>query len=759
MNQETNLAVKNERLALELDTKHSTIIASLLDSSISFGPLLTRVSFRDHSGKAYDPASSLVRGWKAAQEEVDTPLGKSPGITAALEDVAGLPARLKWEIALIGEEDALFRTTLENRSTGQMTLLKMAPLAFRGADPGLSMGAGYSAWRFFRTGYQSWSPAGSTGVMDKDVKPGLLNPFQAGASPLTPYSNRPGIKASDWMAQIVEPGLSLSTLIGFVTSSAMSGRVEFEVLYDRFRRLEAVSDPEGRLVDSGESVCSEWCMISMSNDPVEQQARYYELWGKAMEARDPGPRTGWCSWYFCFAKVDEGVVTRNLSKLKEHNDKVQVVQIDDGFEKCPGEWIKWNPKFKTHPRTVAERIKEHGFQPGLWLAPFLVSRQAPVAKQHPEWMVKNKEGRPKIALVHPKWKGTVMHALDATHPGAQRWLHDIIRTIVHDYGFSYLKLDFLYAGAVPGFRRSRSSTGAFALRRGLEIIRGAAGEEAYLVGCGCPLGPGVGMVDAMRVSQDASIKWSTPWADWIAGMPVAPGARNCFKNNIARMLMHGRLWANDPDCFLLRDEKGGLRAEEIQSELTLFFLCGGASFLSEHLPGLPEERLGLWLDCLPPLGEAARPVDLMERGFPELLVLKRADSALVAVFNWSEKAGKKRLDLGRLGLRGAWHVFDYWAKNYRGVVSDKMELGSVPPRGVKYLRLSRADDTPRVLATSLHMGMGETGFQTSREGDDLELAISLPGRRKGKVWAVFPRGAVRMREINFTDQWEGRISP
>ncbi|MBU0595851.1 alanine--tRNA ligase, partial [Candidatus Bipolaricaulota bacterium] len=113
-----------------------------------------------------------------------------------------------------------------------------------------------------------------------------------------------------------------------------------------------------------------------------------------------------------------------------------------------------------------------------------------------------------------------------------------------------------------GVRRIRAVTGDRVLGRLRELdglvrqIREAAGDDVYILGCGCPLGPAIGLVDAMRVSQDVDIRWKIPVMDTVQGVPTGPGAGNCLKNNLARALMHGRLWANDPDCVVLRQARG-----------------------------------------------------------------------------------------------------------------------------------------------------------------------------------------------------------
>ena len=89
----------------------------------------------------------------------------------------------------------------------------------------------------------------------------------------------------------------------------------------------------------------------------------------------------------------------------------------------------------------------------------------------------------------------------------------------------------------------------------------------------------------MRVSQDVDIRWKIPLMTEVSGVASGPGADNCLRNNLARALMHGRLWANDPDCVVMRDALGGMAEHEIQSQLTVYYLGGGQLTKAVPQPG------------------------------------------------------------------------------------------------------------------------------------------------------------------------------
>lgn len=81
-----------------------------------------------------------------------------------------------------------------------------------------------------------------------------------------------------------------------------------------------------------------------------------------------------------------------------------------------------------------------------------------------------------------------------TNPRAAAHLESVDRTLT-DWGIGYHKLDFLCAGAIDG-RRYEDCPPLDAYREGLRLIRRAVGEEAILLGCGAPLLPSIGLVDA-----------------------------------------------------------------------------------------------------------------------------------------------------------------------------------------------------------------------------------------------------------------------
>jgi alpha-galactosidase len=250
----------------------------------------------------------------------------------------------------------------------------------------------------------------------------------------------------------------------------------------------------------------------------------------------------WCSWYQYFGAVTQDDILANLAVMDAAGLAVGVVQVDDGYQAAPGDWLRSSGRFDDLPGLVA-RIRAAGRRAGIWIAPMLVGRQSMLLARHPDWVVRRPDSG------EPVFAGNVVRqectALDVTHPAAASYLTGVLETM-RDWGIDYFKIDFAYAGAYEGVRHE-PVTGVEAYRRALTLVRGAIGPRALMLGCGAPILPSVGLVDALRVGPDIAAAYEPP-----GGNASMPSQRNAARNVAARAWQHGRFWVNDPDCLMVR---------------------------------------------------------------------------------------------------------------------------------------------------------------------------------------------------------------
>ncbi len=256
---------------------------------------------------------------------------------------------------------------------------------------------------------------------------------------------------------------------------------------------------------------------------------------------------GWSSWYQYFLDFDYNKMLSDLNLSNGYG--YEVFQIDDAWEKDIGDW-EANDKFPELD-VLASKIKEHGYIPGIWLAPFSVAETSKLYKEHPDWVVKDKDGKPVVA--YENWNKKI-YALDTTNPEAKEWLKNLFVNL-KNAGFDYFKIDFLFAGAIQGERYDNVSP-IEAYRTGMAVIRESVGDS-FILGCGAPLLPSVGYVDGMRISADTAPYWD------VNGPDIGyPNAYYALRNVITRSFMNNVLWWNDPDCLMLRRQETQLTDEQ-----------------------------------------------------------------------------------------------------------------------------------------------------------------------------------------------------
>ena len=158
-----------------------------------------------------------------------------------------------------------------------------------------------------------------------------------------------------------------------------------------------------------------------------------------------------------------------------------------------------------------------------------------------------------------------------------------------------MKLDFLY-GVCMGGKYYRDVSRLQALREGLETIKEAVGADVYLLGCGCPLQAGLGLVEAMRIGLDTG-------SPIFRAVPLLGRLVNTFcyrqarRNISARSFLHQRWWNNDPDCLLVSD-KQQLHPVEREAFVSLLVMTGGQIFLGDSLKNITEEQVEKYLRAL-----------------------------------------------------------------------------------------------------------------------------------------------------------------
>jgi alpha-galactosidase len=575
-----------------------------------------------------------------------------------------------------------------------------------------------------------------------------------------------GVLADVWTAMVV----------GFASTAHQFGQV-YACTRPGEEQLMLISSMDDILLDTGETRESEWGYLQFVPLPNPEPASdFFKAVSRQMRARIPAvpPPPMWTHWYHYYHDITEDLFLQNLDELAGQRQKVpfQVVELDDGYQSAWGDWTTTNDKFPHGLEWLAEQIIAKGFTPGLWLAPFVVHPKSKVALQHPDRLVKSKNGKAQnAAFVYNQF----LNALDLTHPAVIEHLRSLTSTLTQQWGYRMLKVDFINAAALPGKRHDPKLTRAEALRLGLETIRQAAGEQTFLLASGCPFGPAIGLVDAMRIGPDTAPNWKPyfHWVTWAGPLikeePSMPSLRNALRHTMNLSSLHKRWWWNDPDCLLVRDTDTRLTWHEIQSAVTLVGLSGGMLVLSDGLRKLNASRLR-WISLLVPnLGLRGVPLDWLEHEMPHLYQMQLPKTEKnwhsVAVFNWSDLPEDYCLWFNKLGYKpgAVLHVFDFWSGRYHQVTDPQIIFPALPTHGCKLLRICEVAETPQLVGDTLHISQGAEIAAWKVEGPLLSIeTVDMNRRVEGELWLALARMPVGVtcngEQVEVKDKGEGMFT-
>ncbi|MDX2006272.1 MAG: alpha-galactosidase [Meiothermus sp.] len=423
--------------------------------------------------------------------------------------------------------------------------------------------------RFLKQGWQSWSEAAWVSLKD--------NP-----KPILPPERRPQCDDPLYALSPVHGGSNLGAVEGhdggllFLGAVRPGARVEAD-------RLSIKGSADGEV---------QWFLAY--GEWNEVFSRYAELLGATLGLRvqKPAPRV-WCSWYSFYPNITEANMLETISGLQ--GLPFDVFQLDDGWQLNMGDWEP-NHKFPSGMQSIALRAQAQGFTAGIWLAPFIARPSSRLFKTHPEWFLRDEAGE--LVSAGTNWGG--YYGLDVTLPPVQDWLRGLIQT-VRGWGYRYLKLDFLFAAALPA-RRHLDISREEVYREALRLIREAAGEDTYLLVCGAPLIPSIGIADGIRIGPDVGPFWDFEDRRVFLHDPTGPAGYNALRTSLHRLWLKPLVHV-DPDVAYFRTRYNLLdpKQRQVLQDLALVAEFKATSDPPAWLDPEEREQLREWLEANPPI--------------------------------------------------------------------------------------------------------------------------------------------------------------
>ena len=344
-----------------------------------------------------------------------------------------------------------------------------------------------------------------------------------------------------------------------------------ELIKDR-SSIQLISAVDGLKVNKGQEVTLfDYCYF----DNFEKGLMSF--WD-AFPIRNVKKVLGYTSWYNYYQNINEEIISRDLDAL---DNRFDVFQIDDGYETFVGDWLDVDPvKFPNGLKPIIDKIHSKGFKAGLWLAPFAAESKSKLFNEHPDWIRKDKNGKPIKA--GGNWSG--FYSLDLDNQEVVAYIKKCL-THYMEMGVDFFKLDFLYAAALPTYEgRTRCQVQDAAYKMLRETLK-----NKVILGCGANIINSYENFDYLRIGPDVSLEF-----DDIFYMRMFHRERISTKvtlqNTIYRSFMNNHLFGNDPDVFLLRDDNIKLSKEQRRALSILNALFGSLLFTSDNIATYDEEK-------------------------------------------------------------------------------------------------------------------------------------------------------------------------
>jgi hypothetical protein len=288
-----------------------------------------------------------------------------------------------------------------------------------------------------------------------------------------------------WNLAIVNPVSGAALVAGYVSHD----QAETQLTVDYDMRVQPAAERGGLgftarstyganvVVRPGQSLRSDRLLFTWATTPDAALKTYGRVYRDANQIRRKPPLVGWCSWYYTYRQVTEDEILRNArfiaAQLKDYG--LDLIQSDDGFQRGFGDW-EGNERFPHGMKWLADQIHQLGLRAGLWLAPYVIDRDTPVGRDHPEWMGQQTNGETKLCVSGAATAPT--YALEPTHPEGRTWLRDLFQWVARECGYDMVKIDFVEWSVLAIERYHEQSIGrAGAYRLGLQTIREALGPR------------------------------------------------------------------------------------------------------------------------------------------------------------------------------------------------------------------------------------------------------------------------------------------
>jgi len=544
------------------------------------------------------------------------------------------------------------------------------------------------------------------------VAQGIAHPI---AVPILEDGDKPLQVNSNGMATLANSVTGKAFTMGFVTGEHHRPIVSVQYMPDRDEiKIEEIARFNGKVLSPGESEKTDELILQASNDPLLSLESYGNLLAKTHSPRQTPAAIGWCSWYAIRLPISHSFTVDNARIVAQRFRQLgmNIMLLDHGWQEgdiC-GDWEVDKKDFPGGLSALAKEVKELGLELGIWIAPTDIAETSQLFQNHPDWMLRDANGKPQSTwrwFWEPK---PLQYQIDATQQDAYDYIVKTFRQL-REAGATYFKIDFIAGCAGENLypKDAKAVRGWTPLKRAMLAIREGAGQDAYVRYCQTPPLLSTGIADGVFATNDTLDAGASTWDT----------LREVFRMSAAQYYLHrltspgepevGKLYNHDACDLSVRADAG---TEECRLRVMMLAFSGSSILFSDDLTRLPEERIVMMQQCIPGFPKAARPLNLFTSKMPDIwhLHCSAADIEwdLLALFNFDETQRGITVSWQDIGIPTNTRclVREFWTEQFIGEFTESFTV-VVPGLAARLYSIWPSTDKLQYLGTNLHLSQGE----------------------------------------------------
>lgn len=411
------------------------------------------------------------------------------------------------------------------------------------------------------------------------------------------------------------------------------------------------AEGEGKPIKPGETIQFEKLVIEEGDNWQDMLFAYGEQIAKIqnIKPKEIGKWNGYGTWDYFGHNFTIDDVTSNMMHTKSLYNKANVIQLDASWWVNRGDYLETRSNLPGGMKGIAKIINDNGCVAGLHLDGMRAVKTSNVFKDHPDWFLKDQDGK----TIFAPFREQLRVFFDYSNPAVCDYMKNVLNTMTTDWGYKYIKVDFLCYGLnrdiIGSLKDSTvkkivafdtTMTSMERSRTGFKAMRAGIGE-AFFLGCSSVFGPNFGYIDGLRTGPDID--------------PRFESYRSHVLQNAGNFYLNQTVVQNDADYIVVRnkEDEDSTRAQgrnKFGGDVTLneaamwadyVTLFGGIKLSSDDLNILRPERKELVKKAFS-IKTCNRfiPIDLWDKAKNNedafnIILGVNDQGAYLALFNWN----------------------------------------------------------------------------------------------------------------------------